>query len=306
MSAGHQAAMTRALSHLSKIGWMTDMYAGYGYYQYLCRLDDHFEEEKEALKQGCRILVGQLFRKSHLTISCTGDEACLEAARKALPSFLDRLDDFEKKNHQEFSDDVLKRYVPKKGQVNEGIMTPAEIQYVALAGRCEHMSSIKKGVLDVVRHMLNYGYLWNEVRVKGGAYGVFCQFMRNGEGFFTSYRDPGLGETLEVYRRAAEYLRHWDEAERELLKTIIGTISGIDTPKTPAGKGKRSMTILLSKLPPEVLQEERNQILSCTGEDIRAVAGMLEEIAANGNICVIGNEQHLQQSKELFDTLVTL
>jgi hypothetical protein len=154
--------------------------------------------------------------------------------------------------------------------------------------------------------MLNYGYLWNEVRVKGGAYGVFCQFMRNGEGFFTSYRDPGLGETLEVYRRAAEYLRHWDEAERELLKTIIGTISGIDTPKTPAGKGKRSMTILLSKLPPEVLQEERNQILSCTGEDIRAVAGMLEEIAANGNICVIGNEQHLQQSKELFDTLVTL
>jgi hypothetical protein len=144
------------------------------------------------------------------------------------------------------------------------------------------------------------------VRVKGGAYGVFCQFMRNGEGFFTSYRDPELGKTLEVYRKASDYLRQWDEEERELLKTIIGTISGIDTPKTPAGKGKRSMTILLSQLPPEVLQEERNQILSCSGEDIRDVAGMLEEIAANGNICVIGNEQHLRQNKDLFDALVTM
>jgi hypothetical protein len=306
MSAGHQAAMTRALSHLSCIGWMTDMYAGYGYYQYLSQLDDHFEEEKEKLKEGCRMLTQKLFRREHLTISCTGDQECIRELEKSLPVFLNRLDEFERQNDSQKTEEILKRYVPQKGQVNEGIMTPSEIQYVALAGCCKDMSQIKKGVLDVVRHMLNYGYLWNEVRVKGGAYGVFCQFMRNGEGFFTSYRDPGLGETLEVYRRSAAYLQEIDMEERELLKTIIGTISGIDTPKTPAGKGKRSMTILLSKLPPEVLQEERNQILSCTGEDIRSIAGMLKEIVENSNICVIGNEQHLQQSKQLFDTLVTL
>ena len=161
-------------------------------------------------------------------------------------------------------------------------------------------------VLDVARHLLNFGYLWNEVRVKGGAYGVSCQLIRNGEGFFTSYRDPGLGSTLEAYRKAADYLRSFDAEERELLKTIIGTISGLDTPKPPAAKGKRSMGVYLSEIPEEVLQEERDQVLACSGEDIRAVADMAEAIASTGSICVIGNENHIREEKDLFDKLLTL
>ena len=197
-------------------------------------------------------------------------------------------------------------FTREDGQKNEAIMTPAEVQYVALAGKCSDMSGIKKGVLDVVRHLLNFGYLWNEVRVKGGAYGVSCQLIRNGEGFFTSYRDPGLESTLEAYRKAASYLKSFETEERELLKTIIGTVSGLDTPKPPASRGKRSMGIYLSQIPPEILQQERDQVLACSQEDIRAAAAMVEAIAENGNICVIGNENHIKEQKQLFDELMTL
>ena len=241
-----------------------------------------------------------------MTISCTADRNGLKEIEKELPAFLKRLDTFEQEAEGGSLNDVMTPFVMELKPVNEGIMTPAEVQYVAIAGQCKDMSGIKRGVLDVVRHLLNFGYLWNEVRVKGGSYGVSCQLIRNGEGFFTTYRDPGLGSTLEAYRKAADYLRSFDAEERELLKTIIGTISGLDTPKPPAAKGKRSMGVYLSEIPEEVLQEERDQVLACSGEDIRAVADMAEAIASTGSICVIGNENHIREEKDLFDKLLTL
>lgn len=306
MSAGHQAAMIRAMSHLSETDWLSDMYGGYGYYQYLAQMDDHFEEKADELQNGYRALLQKIFNRQGMMISCTADQKGIEALEDVLPSFLDRLERFAQQETAGDPDDILTKYPIELKPLNEGIMTPAEVQYVAVAGKCTDMAGVKKGVLDVVRHLLNFGYLWNEVRVKGGAYGVSCQLIRNGEGFFTSYRDPGLGSTLEVYRGAAEYLRSFDTGERELLKTIIGTISGLDTPKPPAAKGKRSMGIYLSEIPEEILQQERDQVLACSKEDIRAVADMIEDITREGSICVIGNENHIQDEKELFDTLSTL
>lgn len=306
MSVGHQAAMLRAMSHLSEVDWLTEQYGGYGYYQYLALLDDHFDQEKEKLQKGCLALLHKIFQRANMTISCTADQQGLETLDQELPSFLAKLEQFEKKADIDRSDDVMTAFTREDGQKNEAIMTPAEVQYVALAGKCSDMSGIKKGVLDVVRHLLNFGYLWNEVRVKGGAYGVSCQLIRNGEGFFTSYRDPGLESTLEAYRKAASYLKSFETEERELLKTIIGTVSGLDTPKPPASRGKRSMGIYLSQIPPEILQQERDQVLACSQEDIRAAAAMVEAIAENGNICVIGNENHIKEQKQLFDELMTL
>lgn len=306
MSAGHHTAMRRALSYLSAVGWLNDMYGGYGYYQYLVRLDDHFEEEKERLKESCAALVRKIFRRENMILSCTGDDKCMQAVEQSFSGFLEGLDDFASQAEGKELSDIAQAYPIAPKPLNEGIMTPAEVQYVALAGQCENIGNVKRGILDVVRHMMNYGYLWNEVRVKGGAYGVFCQFMRCGEGYFASYRDPQLTGTLEIYKKAAAYLRSYQAEDRELLKAIIGTISGLDTPKTPAAKGQRSMSIYLSQIPEEVLQQERDQILSCTQEDVRAIADVVEEIVEHGNICVLGNEQRLQQESGLFGTLVTL
>lgn len=308
MSAGNQAAAARATSYFSTSAWLNDASIGVGYYQYLVQLDEHFEEEKENLKAGCAALLQKIFRKENLLLSCTCNQDGVKAVEDAMEGFLERLAGYEKAaslERRELSD-ILRTYSADLQQRNEGLMTPAEIQYVALAGSFEKVSGINHGALRVVRHMLNYGYLWNEVRVKGGAYGVFCQFNRDMEGFFASYRDPKLSETIDVYKKTADYLKNYQAEEREILKTIIGTISGMDTPLTPAMKGRRSMTAYLTQTPLEVLQEERNQVLSCDSEDIRKTAAIMEAVAGAGNLCVIGNEQHLQQEKELFKELVPL
>ena len=303
-SAGHQAAAGRATSYFSKSAWLSDASIGIEYYQYLVQLDEHFEEEKENLKKGCQMILKKLFRKENMIISCTSNKEGLEAVDAGMKGFLQQLADYEDEAEAgEALENVLKAYIAKPEQKNEGLMTPAEIQYVAMAGSFEGVKDINFGALRVVRHLLNYGYLWNEVRVKGGAYGVFCQFNRDQEGFFASYRDPKLSETMDVYGKAAEYLANYEEEEREILKTIIGTISGMDTPLTPAMKGRRSMSAYLSETPMEELQKDRDQVLSCSCEDIRKAAAVMEAVFRAGNLCVIGNEQHLENEKELFKEL---
>ena len=162
------------------------------------------------------------------------------------------------------------------------------------------------GSYRVVRAMLSYGFLWNEVRVKGGAYGVMCGFPSSGDGYFVSYRDPKLAETNETYKKVAEYLRSYEAEEREMTKSIIGTISAVDTPLTPKTKGSRSMGAYFSEMKVEDVQKERDEILSTSVEDIRRAADMVDAILADGRICVLGNEEKVKENAELFGCIDTL
>lgn len=303
MSAGHQAAAGRALAKVSRSACINDMAVGIGYYNYLAHLDEHFDEEKETLANGCRELLQKLFSRENMLISCTGSPENYQALEEAMPAFYQALEKFEAGSVQEAG---LTEYVPLLEPKKEAYTTPAEIQYVAVAGKYDEVSSVNHGVLNVVRHLLNYDYLWNQVRVKGGAYGVFCRFNREREGYFASYRDPNLAATLEVYRQAADYLAEYDAEEREITKTIIGAISGMDTPLTPAMKGKRSMSVYLSEIPVEELQKERDQVLSCTKEDIRQLSEVIRTVAEQGTVCVIGNEKHIRENGDLFDQIYSL
>ena len=199
----------------------------------------------------------------------------------------------------------LETFEPKLGVTQEAFSTPAEIQYVAVGGDFSEVAH-NYGALRVVRHLLNFDYLWNEVRVKGGAYGVSCQFNRVGEGYFASYRDPNLQATIDTYRNAAAYLENYDAQEREVTKTIIGTISGMDTPLTPNMKGRRSITAYLTEQSIEELQKTRDQVLACSIEDIRKLATVIKAVTESGSVCVIGNEQHIQEDSGIFESIKPL
>lgn len=148
--------------------------------------------------------------------------------------------------------------------------------------------------------LLSYDYLWINVRVKGGAYGCMSGFGRNGDGYFTSYRDPNLGATNEVYEGVPEYLENFQVGEEEMTKYIIGTFSGVDAPLTPSAKTVRSATAYLTGLTEEMLQKEREEILGATQEDIRRLAGIVRAILKDGAFCAIGNEQKLKEEEGLF------
>lgn len=304
MSAGHQAAVSTAWQELSVDGWYNDYSMGIGYYDYLVKLDENFDGEKEKLIKGCEELVKAMFKKENMLISCTCDDEDYAKFEEAMSSFIGKLDDFEKKNKADVS--TLEKYRPDVKYRKTAFSTPAEIQYAAVSGSYKDVPDVNDGAMTVTRHLLSYGYLWNEVRVKGGAYGVMCKFTRDGSGSFVSYRDPNLSATYEVYKKAADYLANYEADEREVTKTIIGTISGLDTPLTPAMDGKRSMNIYLTKTPLEVLQKERDQILACTKEDIRKTADAVRKVADAENICVIGNEQHIKDEADLFEVIKPL
>ena len=126
-------------------------------------------------------------------------------------------------------------------------------------------------------------------------------FLRSGESYFVSYRDPNLAATNEAYDRIPEYIRSFDPDERDMTKYIIGTFSALDTPLNPEAKGSRSMSAYLEGIEYEQLQKERDEILNARKEDINALADLVQSVLDDNNLCVIGNENVVREASHMFD-----
>ena len=182
-------------------------------------------------------------------------------------------------------------------------MDASQIQYVSLAGSFANAGYDYNGALRIFKSIMSYEYLWQNIRVKGGAYGCGCNVSRTGDVYFSSYRDPNLSKTLEVYRSVGEYLRNFDVDERTMTRFVIGTFSEMDAPLTPLSAGRRSLIGYLSGITCEMLQKDRTEVLTAGCEDIRALAGLMDAVMADSYICAIGNEEKLKQEKDLFEHL---
>ena len=183
---------------------------------------------------------------------------------------------------------------------NEGFETSSKVQYVARVGNFIDGGKEYTGALQILRVILSYDYLWQNVRVKGGAYGCMSNFTRIGEGYFMSYRDPNLEKTNAVYEGVVDYLKGFSVSERDMTKYIIGTISNMDQPMTPAAKGDRSMNLYMNHVSEEMIRKERNEVLDASKEDIRALAEIVEAVLKQNYLCVIGSEEKIEEQKDLF------
>jgi Predicted Zn-dependent peptidases, insulinase-like len=298
-SAGHSTAVSRATAYFSESAYFNDYTSGIGYYRFLEKLDTGFEQEKGKLIHNLKLLLNGIFNKSHLLVSFTGDGEGYTALEANLPAFLDTL------KEKDALDSKITAYpdMNKPVSLNEGFKTPGKVQYVARTGNFIKEGFSYTGALRVLKVILSYDYLWNNIRVKGGAYGCMCGFSFDGNGYFTSYRDPNLSETNAVYEQAFSYVSEFTADERDMTKYIIGTISNVDTPMNPNAKGSRSFTTYLTEISMEDIQRERDEILNVTVEDIRKTAQIVKAILDEGNICVIGNENKIEENKDLFLTI---
>ena len=180
------------------------------------------------------------------------------------------------------------------------------MQYVARVGNFIDHGAQYHGALQILKVILSYDYLWQNVRVKGGAYGCMSNFNRIGEGYLISYRDPNLKKTMEVYEGVVDYLKNFTVDERDMTKYIIGTISNIDRPMNPAAKGDRSMNLYMNHVSQEMIRTERSQILHAAQEDIRALAAVVEamlkaEPVSNTHLSIIRLEMRKEQMTEMYD-----
>ena len=300
ISAGHSTAVSRGMAYMSEAAVYDEQFSGISYYRFLKELDENFDRYKDNLVQVLKMLVRSIFVRDNILvgITCAGED--YPVFEKALEQLLEQLP------AQAEGEPVKPALTCETIPENEGFRTAGQVQYVARTGDYGKKGIAYSGVYKVVKSLLSYEYLWNEVRVKGGAYGVMCGFSDVGEGYFVSYRDPKLAETNDVYKGVPAYLQKFAADERDMTKYIIGTISSVDTPLTPRTKGARSMAAYIMGITEKDVQKERDEILSVSVEDIRKSADMVDAILSDGKICVLGNEDKVKENSGLFEVTSTL
>lgn len=296
-SSGHLVAAMRSMSSFSRYALYQDELKGIAFYRSICRIEKELSESPKSVSDKLAAIAKKLFARNRMLISFTGNN---EAYGNAKPSLEKVIAGFDKMSA------VGNQAEVHFNTAKEAFIDASQIQYVAKTGDfiCEGYEYT--GALRLLRIILSYDYLWINVRVKGGAYGCMNTFLRSGESYFVSYRDPNLSDTLDVYDRIPEYIKSFSPDERDMTKYIIGTFSALDTPMNPEAKGSRSLSAYLEGITYEQIQKERNEILNAQPEDIIRLADLVEAVLKKDSICVIGNENMIKESAGLFENVEKL
>lgn len=296
-SSGHLVAAMRSMSSFSRYALYQDELKGVAFYRSICHIEKELSESPKSVSDKLAAIAKKLFARNRMLISFTGNN---EAYGNAKPSLEKVIAGFDKMSA------VGNQAEVHFNTAKEAFIDASQIQYVAKTGDfiCEGYEYT--GALRLLRIILSYDYLWINVRVKGGAYGCMNTFLRSGESYFVSYRDPNLSDTLDVYDRIPEYIKSFSPDERDMTKYIIGTFSALDTPMNPEAKGSRSLSAYLEGITYEQIQKERNEILNAQPEDIRRLADLVEAVLKKDSICVIGNENMIKESAGLFENVEKL
>ena len=292
---GNSIVSQRVMAQVSAVGKFRDN-GNLGYYQKISELASN-PAALPLLPEKLAEVARKIFRANNVDIMFVGEEGELEAFENLMKPFVETWD------ATELSDDVL-QITRLSG--NDGIVTAGKVQYVAQGGNFIDHGFKHVGPMSVLETILRYEYLWIRIRVQGGAYGAFANFYDDGNMIFCSYRDPNLLETLNVYKELPQYLRDFTLTDREMRKYIIGTMSSLDLPMTPALRGPRAMGMYFSGAKLEDKVEFRKQVIACKPEDIVALADVVEPVLNDNHICTMGNEQKIKNAGNVFDNIVSL
>ena len=292
---GNSIVSQRVMAQVSAVGKFRDN-GNLGYYQKISELASN-PAALPLLPEKLAEVARKIFRANNVDIMFVGEEGELDAFENLMKPFVETWD------ATELSNDVL-QITRLSG--NDGIVTAGKVQYVAQGGNFIDHGFKHVGPMSVLETILRYEYLWIRIRVQGGAYGAFANFYDDGNMIFCSYRDPNLLETLNVYKELPQYLRDFTLTDREMRKYIIGTMSSLDLPMTPALRGPRAMGMYFSGAKLEDKVEFRKQVIACKPEDIVALADVVEPVLNDNHICTMGNEQKIKDAGNVFDNIVSL
>ncbi|MBR1441224.1 MAG: insulinase family protein, partial [Lachnospiraceae bacterium] len=302
LAAGHSAAARRAGSYLLPTSAAGELIGGLEQFRLVEDLHKHFEEKKELISEKMEGLCRLIFRPENLMIDYASEEKGYEVIRSVAYLFMKKL----------FTVPVTKlekRAFAVPVKANEAFTSASQVNYVAMAGDFRKKGLVYTGVLKAVKVLMSYDYLWNQVRVLGGAYGCFGDFGRLGTCFVVSYRDPHVKRTLDIYKAIAEYIESFEDSpenEEKLTQYIISAIGDLDTPKTPRLKADYSYSCYMFGMTDELIQQERDELLGATPAAVRKCADYVRAMVEADSICAFGNEEKLKEHQDLFGSVAPL
>ena len=293
--SGTQTAILRALSHVSETAAIGDTVNGLTAYRMVEALEgDGAVRARAKLSKALDRLAKVLFRKENLLIDFTAPAEDYAAFAACAADFADSL----------FTDRVEEgHFTPQMTKEKEGFKTAGQVQFICRAGNFRKAGLPFNGRLRILKTLLSREYFWDNIRVKGGAYGCYAGFGRSGDSYFATYRDPHLKNSIEVFEKAADFIRSWQGDERAVTQVMLGSVSELDVPKTPSGKGSYGLAAYLTGLSFEQIQKDRDELLGADAENIRALAVYIDAGLKEDALCVLGSAEKIDAGRALFDTV---
>ncbi|MFC1868090.1 insulinase family protein [Thermodesulfobacteriota bacterium] len=288
--SGHQIVNQRLRAHFSEADWAAEQISGLSYLFFLRKLVKKVDEDWKGVLTDLHEIHRLLVNRGNMLLNATLSEDGWSRFQPQVAEFLDAMP---------ASEENVSIWSPEETPGFEGMTIPSQVNYVGKGANLYTSGYSFHGSAHVICRFLRNSYLWDRVRVQGGAYGAFCLFDRlSGTLTFVSYRDPNLIQTLDVFDQSARFLRDIELNADELTKGIIGSIGDLDDYKLPDAKGYTSMARHLSGVTDDDLQHIREDILSTTAADFKAFADVLESVKNDGLVKVLGSQAAIRVSME--------
>ncbi len=288
--SGHSVVDGRLRASYNVAGWASEQMNGVDYLLTLRKLVDEIDNDWASVLAKLEEVRTLLINRNALVCNVTVDADTWRELRPDVEHFLADLPD---------KDVTLQAWPVPSISENEGILLPAQVNYVGKGANLYALGYALDGSISVISNYLRTSFLWDTVRVQGGAYGAMVRFNRqSGVLTFLSYRDPNLLDTLAAYDHTAEFLRSESLSADELEKSVIGAVGTLDAYQLPDAKGFTSMVRELLGVTDEERQQYRSQVLDTSLADVRAFADVLDAVAAQGRVSVLGGEDAVRASAE--------
>ena len=280
---GHRVVVSRLCSQFDETGWLSEQMRGLDYLFFLRRLIDEIESDWPAVQARLQQIRELLVNRRGMLINATLAGADRGAVERSLEGLVAELPEGER---------ATQIWSPEFSATDEGLTAPAQVNYVGKAANLFDLGYELDGSSAVITRYLATTWLWDRVRVQGGAYGAFCSFDPfTGVLVYVSYRDPNVQETLAIYDGSGGFLRDNPITADELTKAIIGTIGDFDAYQLPDAKGYTSMVRHLTGIDDDYRQQMRDQVLGTTSQSFTAFADVLDEVKDRGRVAVLGGAE---------------
>lgn len=295
---GHSVVDGRLRAAFSTSSWAGEQMGGIDYLFFLRRLADEIDQDWPGVLAKLEEVRRRLVTRQGMVVNVTLDAANWAQFEPALRDLVAALP---------AQSGAPTAWTPDLPREHEGLVMPSQVNYVGKGANLYDLGYRYHGSIQVISNFLRTDWLWDKVRVQGGAYGGFCRFSKqSGVLTYLSYRDPNLLATLDVYDGTAAFLRNLSLSDDELTKSIIGAIGTIDAYELPDAKGYTSLLRHLLDESDERRQQTREQVLGTTAADFRAFADVLDAVAAQGRVVVLGAQEALAKANEARGDFLTL